>query len=402
MSSILSHRPSQHPVFELRSGESWRNPFPMYDALREHDPVQHVEDGDFWVLSRWDDVLAAAKDTATFSSAHGLTVHYDDLAMAGLDEIAPLVMLDPPEHTEFRRLVSRGFTPRQVSSLENAVRTFVRERLDLLRADGGDIVSELFKPLPSFVVAHYLGVPPEDRPRFDRWTDLIVAAGAGDGVLSAGDAVAELFDYFSELVERRRTEPGDDVISALVGCSGDEVPVLRILGFAFTMVAGGNDTVTGLLGGAAELLAEHPEQREQLVRAPELLPSAVEELLRMVSPVQGLARTLRSDVELHGSRIPAGRRVLLLYAAANRDPRQFGLDADHLDVLRPPGQILSFSLGAHHCLGAAAARLQGRVALDELLATFPRFAVDVAAGRFATGSYVRRYESLPFLPEAGR
>ena len=396
MMSVLSH-PRR---FHLRSGESWRDPFPMYDALREHAPAYHVDDGDYWVLSRWDDVLDAAKDTATFSSAGGLSVQYDDLALAGLNEIAPLVMLDPPEHTAFRRLVSSGFTPRQVRKLEYDVRAFVRERLERLSAsDGGDVVHELFKPLPSFVVAHYLGVPPEDRARFDRWTDVIVASGAGAGIPSAGDAVADLFEFFSALVERRRTDPGDDVISDLVQSAGPDVPVLRILGFAFTMVAGGNDTVTGLLGGAAELLTEFPDERQLLVQRPDLLPSAVEELLRVVSPVQGLARTVQREVVLHGERIPAGRRVLLLYAAANRDPRQFGEDADHLDVLRRPGQVLTFSVGAHHCLGAAAARLQARVVLEELLASYPRFAVDAAAGRFATGSYVRRYASLPFLPE---
>src|SRR5690606_31615958 len=250
-------------------------------------------------------------------------------------EARPMVMLDPPEHTAFRRLVARGFTPRRVAGLEPAVRSFVVERLERLRADGGgDIVAELFKPLPSMVVAHYLGVPETDRARFDGWTDAIVAANAGGDVLSAPEAVGELLEYFTALVEARRRDPGDDTVSELVaaGEGDDAVPLLRILGFAFTMVAGGNDTTTGMLGGSAELLTAHPDQRALLLDDPARIADAVDELLRLTSPVQGLARTTTRDVTLHGTTIPAGRKVLLLYASANRDEREFGDDAEELRV----------------------------------------------------------------------
>lgn len=394
------------PRFELRSGESWREPWPLYAALRDHDPVHHVEGGDYWVLSRFADVVAAARDTGRFSSAHGLTPTYGDMDKAGIAEVAPMVMLDPPDHTEFRRLVARGFTPRQVAEIEDDVRAFVRQRLEALAgAGGGDIAAELFKPLPSFVVAHYLGVPRGDRERFDGWTEAIVAANAEGDPLGAATAVGELFGYFSDLIERRRSDPGDDTVSALVHADsrapggGDGVAPLRILGFAFTMVTGGNDTVTGLLGGAAELLTDHPVQRALLVEDPSLIPGAVEEALRLTCPVQGLARTTTEDVSLGGVTIPAGRKVLLLYASANRDPREFGPDAETFDVTRRIDRFLTFSHGAHHCLGAAAARLQGRVALEELLARFPRFAVDSERGAFAPGHFVRRYQSLPFDPE---
>ena len=175
---------------------------------------------------------------------------------------------------------------------------------------------------------------------------------------------------------------------------------MQILGFAFTMVTGGNDTTTGLLGGALELLTAHPDERRRLLDDPALLPNAVEELLRLTSPVQGLARTATRDVELHGTTIPAGEKVVLLYAAANRDDREFGPDAEELDVGRRPEKILTFGYGAHHCLGAAAARLMGSVTLEELLARCPRFAVDAAGGRFASGHFVRWYESLPFVADA--
>jgi cytochrome P450 len=369
----------------------------MYRWLRDEDPVHHVGRGDYWVLSRFADVFVAARDPATFSSASGLTFTYDDMGAVGLEEVAPMVMLDPPEHTAFRRLVARGFTPRHVEEIEPAVRAFVVERVERLRAaGGGDVVAELLKPLPSFVVAHYLGVPAEDRPRFDGWSSSIVAANALGDPMEAGAAVAELLAYFTELVERRRAEPADDVVSELVHAGdGAGVPPLRILGFAFTMVAGGNDTTTGLLGAGLELLDGAPAQRTLLVERPDLVPAAVEELLRLTSPVQGLARTAMRDVVLHGTTIPAGRKALLLYAAANRDPREFGPDAEVLDVTRSPRTILTFGSGAHFCLGAAAARLMGRVVLEELLARCPAFTVDAAAGRFAPGHFVRRYESLP-------
>jgi len=327
-----------------RSESTWRDPFTMYAALREHDPVHHVEAGDYWVLTRHRDVFGAVRDHETFSSAHGHTTAYDEL----------------------ERLVADG---------------------------GGDIVAALFKPLPSMVVAHYLGVPEADRDRFDAWTDAIVAANATATHGDVGGAIGEL-TYFTELVERRRTEPGDDTVSHLVaaGEAGDDEGLLRILAFTFTMVTGGNDTTTGMLGGAVQLLSERPDQRRIAGRDPD---STVEEMLRLTSPVQGLARTTTRDVTIGGRTIPAGGKVLLSYGAANRDPDQYGPDADELDVTRNPRRILTFAQGAHHCLGAAAARMMGRVTLSELLARVPDFSVDLDAVRWAAGSYVRRPTTVP-------
>jgi cytochrome P450 len=283
--------------------------------------------------------------------------------------------------------------------VEPAVRAFVADRLDRLADAGeGDIVAELFKPLPTMVVAHYLGVPAEDRDRFDHWTHAIVAASSAGNPLDAAEAVTELMTYFTELAERRKKEPEDDTISHLVaaGMADDADGLLSILGFAFTMVTGGNDTTTGMLGGAVQLLTGRRDQREVLVADPGLIPDAVEELLRLTSPVQGLARTTTRDVEIDGTTIPAGRRVLLLYGSANRDPLEYGAYAEELDVARQPKHILTFSHGNHHCLGAAAARMQARVALEELLARFPRFDVDIDGVEFAPGPYVRRPTRVPF------
>jgi hypothetical protein len=397
-------------TFRLATAETWANPWPMYRALRDHDPVHHVvpegrPDHDYYVLSRHADVWAAARDHETFSSAQGLTVNYGELDLIGLQDNPPFVMQDPPVHTEFRKLVSRGFTPRQVEAVEPKVRDFVIERIEGLRANGGgDIVTELFKPLPSMVVAHYLGVPDEDRAQFDGWTDAIVASNTAEGGISGaletvGDAVGSMMAYFSRLIERRRTEPEDDTVSHLVaagvGADGDISGTLSILAFTFTMVAGGNDTVTGMLGGSMPLLHQRPDQRELLVDKPELISDAVEELLRLTSPAQCLARTVTRDVTIGDTTVPAGRRVLLLYGSANRDERQYGPDAGELDVTRCPRNILTFSHGAHHCLGAAAARMQSRVALTEMLARCPEFEVEESAIVWSGGSYVRRPLSVP-------
>src|SRR5246500_1449099 len=405
MSSVMSHG------FQLATADTWPNPWPMYRALRDHDPVHHVApegrpDRDYYVLSRHADVWAAARDHETFSSAQGLTVNYRELDLIGLQNNPPFVMQDPPVHTEFRKLVSRGFTPRQVEAVEPKVRDFVVERIEGLRANGGgDIVTELFKPLPSMVVAHYLGVPEEDRAQFDGWTDAIVASNTAEGgitgaLATVGDAVGSMMAYFTQLIERRRTDPEDDTISHLVaagvGAHGDISGTLSILAFTFTMVTGGNDTVTGMLGGSMPLLDQRPDQRELLVANPDRIPDAVEELLRLTSPAQGLARTVTHDVTIGETTIPAGRRVLLLYGSANRDERQYGPDAAELDVNRCPRNILTFSHGAHHCLGAAAARMQSRVGVCELLARCPDFEVDESAIVWAGGSYVRRPLSVPF------
>ena len=224
-------------------------------------------------------------------------------------------------------------------------------------------------------------------------------SGIAGGLQTAGDAAASMAAYFAGLIERRRTEPEDDTISHLVaagvGADGDIAGTLSILAFTFTMVTGGNDTVTGMLGGSMPLLHQRPDQRQLLVDDPGLIPDAIEELLRMTSPVQGLARTVTQDTTIGDTEIPTGRRVLLLYGSANRDERQYGPDAGELNVTRCPRNILTFGHGAHHCLGAAAARMQSRVALTELLARCPQFEVDESGIVWAGGSYVRRPLSVP-------
>src|ERR1700712_224281 len=311
MTAEVSH--SVPAKFRLATADTWAEPWPMYRALRDHDPGHHVvpaeaPDRDYYVLTRHSDIWAAARDHETFSSAQGLTVNYGDLEMIGLQDNPPMVMQDPPVHTEFRKLVARGFTPRQVESVEPKVRQFVVERIEGLRANGGgDIVAELFKPLPSMVVAHYLGVPEQDRAQFDGWTEAIVAANTAEGGVAGaldtlGEALGEMMGYFTALIERRRVEPADDTVSHLVaagvGADGDIAGTLSVLAFTFTMGTGGNDTATGMLGGSVQLLHRRPDQRRLLAENPDLITGAVDEFLRLTTPAQALARTVTRDVAM--------------------------------------------------------------------------------------------------------
>ena len=389
-------------LYDPTDPETQRNPFPIYRRLRDEHPLHHVASRDFWVLSRFEDVFAAARDTETFSSEQGLTFEPDEIAKLGL---APtIVMMDPPKQTAFRRLVSAGFTPRRVAALEKPIREFVVERVERIRAAGeADLIAELAGPLPTFVVAHFLGVPTHDRDRFDDWSSAIVQASALGSVLgTASDAVADLYRYFTGLIAERAERPGQDMISVLLRSEveGERLTVPDVLGFCFVMIAGGNDTTTGLLGGAAALLTANPAQRRRLIDEPERIRDAVVEFLRLTSPVQGLSRTTTRDVKFHGRTVPAGKKIHLLYGSANRDPREFGPTAEELDVTRRIPRHVAFGSGAHFCMGSVVARMQARIALEELLRRMPDFVVDEAGGRYAPGPFVRRFESLPIRATA--
>ena len=210
------------------------------------------------------------------------------------------------------------------------------------------------------------------------------------------EAIYEVTNYFTELIEWRKKTPGDDLISELIEMGEEKVSIMWILGLAFTMIAGGNDTTTGLLGGSVVLLSENPDQRKLLLEDLSLLPDAIEELLRMTSPVQGLSRVILEDFKLHDEKIPAGSRVLLGYGSGNRDEREFGEDSEKLDIQRKIKRILSFGSGAHFCLGASVARLQSSIALREILRNFPDFYADDSSSTYATGNYVRRHTHLAF------
>lgn len=393
--------PTAAVAYDPLDPDLWADPWPTYRWLREESPVHHVPERGCWVLSRFADVFAAATDTTTFSSAQGLTFEEDEIAALGLPPT--LVMMDRPDHTTYRRLVNQLFTPRRVAALEPDVRAFARRQLAAVAESGeADVVAALAGPLPSLVVAAFLGVPETDRARFGEWSSAIVQAISTGGVMGARQALMELSAYFSDLLVERRRAPGDDMLSVLATAEVDGHPlsVTEVLGFCFVMIAGGNDTASGLLSGMAAALTTHRDERSRLLQDPNLVAPAVDELLRWLSPVQGLARTTTRPVTVAGTPIPAGAKVHLLYAAANRDPAEFGLGAEDLDVGRRFPRMVAFSTGPHHCLGAAAARLQGRVVLQELLAAMPDFAADPAAGALAPGPFTRRWAHLPIVARA--
>ena len=393
--------PLRYDPFEVGA---MADPYPLYERLREEAPLYHHAAGDFWVLSRFDDVFRATRDFTSYSSARGLTFIRDEMKLLGL---APtFIMMDPPQHTALRRLISKGFTPDRVSGMEPLIRAFVRGRVDQLaqRCAAGDtpnVVDEYTSPLPTFVLAELLGVPPEDRARFDPWSRAITSASMEPEPMGAAvHAVAQLFGYFVQLLERRRVEPGDDMLSALRAAEidGQKLSNWDLLGFCFVFIAGGNDTTNHMLANALVRLQEHPEQRALLVAHPERIGPAVEEFLRFDAPVQGLSRTLTGDLELHGQRLREGQKVHLLYASANRDPRQYGDRAGELDVTRDVQRHMSFTQGPHFCIGAHLARMMGRIGLEELLLRFPDYRLDLGGAVRTRSAFVRGFDVLPFHP----
>lgn len=390
------------------------DPYPAYAWLREHEPVHHHAADRrapaFWALSRFEHIWDAVRRPEVFSSAQGLTFFPDEIGQLGLPP--NLVMLDPPRHTRLRGLIGRGFTPRQVTSLEESVRRFARGRLDEIaaRADAGeqvDLHQDYSSTIPTFLLAELFGVPEEDRLRFGPWVHQVTALQ--DQTLNGGGlddrpdgirAVAELLAYFSEVITARRAGPRDDaedLISLLIAAEidGERLSDWDILGFCFVVTAGGSDTTAGLISNAVLLLGDAPDQRRLLLDDPGLISVGLLEFLRLESSVQSLARTTTTDVEIDGVTIPAGEKVMMLYASGNRDPREFGPDADRLDLRREVRRHLAFSSGPHFCIGSHLARLQARVALEELLARHPWVQVDPDAGQRHGSAFVRAWNSLP-------
>ncbi|HET6153424.1 MAG TPA: cytochrome P450 [Marmoricola sp.] len=403
-----------HPVYDPLDAGFLADPYPAYAWLRDYEPVHHrpatSQTPAFWALSRFADIWDAVRQPGAFSSAEGLTFFPNEIALLGLPP--NIVMLDPPQHTRLRSLIGRGFTPRQVTRLEDSITRFARARLDEMaeRHRAGvqvDLHRDYSATVPTFVLAELFGVPEPDRERFGPWVRNVTAlqdATLNGGGLDAPEradgigAVAELLAYFSDVIaQRRRSTSSDDLIGALVAAEldGERLTDWDILGFCFVVTAGGSDTTAALISHAVMLLDGAPEQRRLLLEDPGLIAPAINEFLRVESSVQALARATTEDVTLHGVTIPAGEKVMMLYGAANRDPREFGDDADRLDVRREPSRHLAFSSGPHFCIGNHLARLQARVALTELLARYPWIGVDPAAGSRHESAFVRGWTSLP-------
>jgi len=371
-----------------------QDPYPVYRRLRDEYPVYHNEELGFFAISRYDDIVAALQDVETFSSANALGI---GAPKEVLDQIPMMMLLDPPRHGQLRALVNRAFTPRRVAGLEPRIRALARSLVDdFIERGSCDLVEHFSGPLPATVIAELLGVPAEDGLMFKEKSTAIVTQDAkGGGDLDFTPAI-ELMLYMTAAYDERRKQPRDDLMSALLEAEidGERLSQEELLGFAFLLLVAGNETTTNLISNAVGLLDQYPDQRRQLVDDPSLLPAAIEEFLRFESPVQGLSRTPRKDSVIHGCTIPEDAQLLLLYASANRDERRID-DPERFDISRDPKPHLAFGFGTHFCLGASLARLEAKIALEELLARAPEFRVDFASSARLGGGVVRGWATLP-------
>jgi cytochrome P450 len=374
------------------------DPYPIYDALRAESPLYHNDDLGFWALSRHADVLAAFKDAARFSSADGVTLEPSSrgpMARLGMSFLG----MDPPDHTRMRALVSRGFTPRRVAALEPRIRELAVHYLDGLVGSGGfDVIADFAGKLPMDVISEMLGVPAADRATLRTWADRLVhrPEGARDVPPEGVESFGKIRAYFMQLLAELRSNPGDDLLSALLEAEldGDRLHERELIPFCNLMIVAGNETTTKLLANALYWLWRNPEQRKLVAEDTSLIPRWAEETLRYDNSTQMLARVLTEETELHGVRVAAGERVLLLVGSANRDERVFERAAEY-DVLRDTSNSLSFGRGTHFCLGASLARLEARVALEEWWRRFPDYEIEPDGAVRVHSVNVRGFAALP-------
>jgi cytochrome P450 len=374
------------------------DPHPVWKRLRDEAPLYYNEKYDFFALSRWDDVEPALLDWETYRSGKGSVL---ELIKQNL-ELPPGIILfeDPPVHDVHRGLLSRVFTPKKMNAIEPKVREFCARSLDpLVGAGRFDFIADLGAQMPMRTIGYLLGIPEDDQEAIRDQLDegLRLKDGEAPEVPSFGSSG----DLFAEYLDWRAEHPSDDLMTEMLNAEfEDETGARRrltrdeILLYVNLIAGAGNETTTRLIGWTGKLLAEHPDQRHELVEDPSLTPNAVEELLRYEAPSPVQSRYVARDVEVHGETVPEGSVMVLLNGSANRDDRHFP-DADRFDIHRHIGHHLSFGYGLHFCLGAALARLEGRVALDEGLRRFPEWDVDWEHAKMARTSTVRGWESLP-------
>jgi cytochrome P450 len=392
------------------------DPFPFYARLRAEAPVYPVilPDGrTAWLVTRYDDVAAVLKDERFAKDPLNALSPEQHARQPWIPRFArPLTRnmldVDPPDHTRLRGLVHKAFTPRLVERMRGRAQALCDRLLDRARGRGRlDLIRAYAQPVPTTIIAEMLGVPVADRPRFQRWSQALLAAGASRwGVLLAIPHVWLFLRYVRKLIRARRALPQDDLVSALVQAeeAGRQLSEDELVAMVVLLLIAGHETTVNLLGNGTLALLQHPEQLQKLRQDPGLIGPAVEELLRFASPVEtATERYAREDVAIAGVTVPRGGLVLAAIASANRDERQFA-DPDRLDVTRSPNRHLAFGLGAHFCLGAALARLEGQIALATLLRQAPglRLAVEPGALRWRPGLVLRGLEGLPVALEWAR
>jgi cytochrome P450 len=373
----------------------------VYARLRDEAPAYYNERYDFWALSRHADVEQALVNWQVFTSTRS-----DILDVMKADvQLPPGVIMfeDPPTHTTHRGLMSRVFTPRRMAELEDQVRAYCVGCLDpLVGADGFDIITELAATMPMRVIGMLLGIPEQDQVAVRERTDANLRTVPGEPMAVKQENVAS-GDMFEDYIEWRSKHPSDDLMTQLLNAEftdehGETRTLTRpeVLTYTAVLAGAGNETTGRLIGWLAKVLAEHPDQRREVVEDRSLIPRVIDETLRFEPTGHSTARWVTQDIELHGTTIPAGQPILLIAASANRDERRYA-DPDVFDIHRDDIQHLTFGYGVHFCLGASLARLEGRVALDEILNRFPEWDVDHDGMRLAPTSTVRGWESMPIV-----
>jgi hypothetical protein len=378
------------------------DPYPVYRELRERAPVYWNEEIGFWALSRHADVLAGFKDWQRFSNTGGISLEigqlHEDTSM-----VLSILGMDPPRHDKIRALVSKGFTPRRVADLEPSIRSLAVRYLERVRGGRFDFVADFAGRIPMDVVSEMLGVPESDRDELRGWSDLVLHREEGvRGVPRQGvEASGRLLRYFVDVIAERRKRPGEDLASALCAAEidGEKLSDKDIIAFLYLLIIAGNETTTKLLANALYWLAKHPGARKEVRENEALVPLWVEETLRFDNSTQLMARTVLDDFDYQGHAMKRGQKVLLLIGSANRDERVFP-EPDRFDLHRDTSQHLSFGRGTHFCLGAALARLETKVALEEVQRRIPDWEIDEARSVRVHSTNVRGFASLPI--EAGR
>src|SRR4051812_9431270 len=384
------------------------DPYPVWKRLRDEQPLYYNERYGFYALSRFEDVEHCSVDWTTYISSKSTVLELiKEIVKTGVElPRGSIIFEDPPTHDLHRALLARAFTPKRIKELEPKVREFCARSLDpLVGAGGFDFVKDIGAPVPMRTIGMLLGIPEQDQEAIREQIDEgLRLKESGMPVLSAERLAEDQSSAFADYIDWRADHPSGDVMTELLHAEfEDETGTRRrmtrdeVLGYVSLLAAAGNETTTRLIGWAGKVLAEHPDQREALVDDRSLVPNAIEELLRYESPSPVQSRYVTKDVEHHGQTVPEGSVMVLLTAAANRDERAFGADADHFDIRRPIKHHLAFGYGVHFCLGASLARLEGRIALDEILQRFPTWEIDDDNAVQARTSTVRGWETLPVL-----